>query len=186
MVYFINTTKNLIICSCFLISFSCENEIERIQLVTYHEDFPDLHIKESVIKYTDSARLKIKIEAPVIKQFDLPEDSYTECPEGMHVFFYDPLGEVSSDIRSNYAIYYEEKKLWEARGNVVANNEKGETLNTEVLFWNQERGIIYSDEFTKITSEDGVYYGNKGFESDETFDRWELKGSSGEVQIKED
>ena len=44
-------------------------------------------------------------------------------------------------------------------------NEKYEKLETELLFWNQEKDHIYTDRFVKITNEDEVIQGI-GFESD--------------------
>lgn len=171
---------------CLPFLFSCENEIEKIKALTQHEEFPDLYMRETVISYTDSARIKVQLDAPLILKFALPEDPYTEFPDGMHIRFFNKRGELTADLRANYARQFEEQNLWKASGDVVAHNEKGEILNTEELFWDQEQRIIYSDEFTKITSNDGVYYGKDGFESDESFSKWKLKGSSGEVDFKEE
>jgi LPS export ABC transporter protein LptC len=55
--------------------------------------------------------------------------------------------------------------LWELRDSVVVINDKNERLETEVLFWNQEKDKIYTDRFVKITSEDQISQGI-GFESD--------------------
>jgi LPS export ABC transporter protein LptC len=55
--------------------------------------------------------------------------------------------------------------LWELRDSVVVLNEKNEKLETELLFWNQEKDHIYTDRFVKLTSEDQLTQGI-GFESD--------------------
>jgi hypothetical protein len=44
-------------------------------------------------------------------------------------------------------------------------NESNEKLETELLFWNQEKDRIYTDRFVKMTSEDQISVGI-GFESD--------------------
>jgi LPS export ABC transporter protein LptC len=55
--------------------------------------------------------------------------------------------------------------LWELRDSVVVINEKNEKLETELLFWNQEKDLIYTNRFVKITSENEIIQGI-GFESD--------------------
>jgi len=49
--------------------------------------------------------------------------------------------------------------LWELRDSVVVINENNDKLETELLFWNQEKDRIYSDRFVKMTSEDVVSQG---------------------------
>ena len=44
----------------------------------------------------------------------------------------------------------------EARKNVVVVNEKGETLNTEHLIWDERSEKLKSDEFVKITRKDEI------------------------------
>ena len=41
-------------------------------------------------------------------------------------------------LTANYAIYYENRKLWEAKGNVVVVKSDGKNLYTQQLFWNQQ------------------------------------------------
>jgi len=48
------------------------------------------------------------------------------------------MGEVESELRSNYAISYENSDIMEAKENVVVVNKKGETLNTEHLIWEKK------------------------------------------------
>lgn len=84
-------------------------------------------------------------------------------------------------------MYYTDDKLWEARGNVFAHNkETNEKLNSEELFWDENQKLIYSNSFSRIETEDGTFYGQDGFESNEKFTKWKLKGSRGTVNIKEE
>jgi LPS export ABC transporter protein LptC len=166
--------------------FSCQkNEIEKIRAISDTGMVPDVSISDPEIVFTDSGRKEIEIIAPQLKQFKLEKDPYTEFPKGLNVFFYDVKGDIKSKISANYAIYYEDDKLWEARHNVVAVNEKGEVLNTEQMFWDQEKRIIFSDKFTKINSGDEIFTGKNGFTAEQDFSKWRLKGSSGTVQIEE-
>ncbi|MFW5821217.1 MAG: LPS export ABC transporter periplasmic protein LptC [Bacteroidota bacterium] len=178
--------KLLVFPGVFFLLFSCENDIEKIKSLTDPSEFPDVYAQKVEIIYTDSAELQVILEASSIKRFGDVERPYIEFPEGLYVRFFDDSLRVESEISANYAIYYNEEQLWEAKGNVVANNiGKGEKLNTEELFWDETEKMIYSNSFSRIETEDGTFYGQDGFEANQRFTKWRLKGSRGTVNIKE-
>ena len=140
------------------------------------------------MQYTDSCRLQVIFRAPEMERYERPEEeAYREFPKGIEVLFYDKQEHLQSRITAKWAKYFENQQLWVARDSVVARNvQTNEELTTEELFWNHEKKIIYSHVFTKIVNPDGVYYGEKGFESDENFDNYKLIGSSGTVNVKDE
>lgn len=180
--------KLLVLPGVFFLLFSCENDIEKIKSLTDPSELPNVYAKKVEIIYTDSSDLQMILEAPSIKQFSKEVDRrpYIEFPDGIHVKFYDDSMKIESEITANYAIYYQDDKLWEAKGNVVAHNIEKGRLNTEVLFWDENKELIYSNSFSRIETEDGTFYGQDGFEANQRFTKWRLKGSSGTVKIKEE
>jgi LPS export ABC transporter protein LptC len=138
------------------------------------EDNASITAKVSEIIYTENGHVKLKVIAPITKYYQSREDPHTEFPEGITVYTFSDSMEIESELTAKYANYFEKKGLWSASNNVVAKNSKGETLNTEQLFWDQNKKIIYTDEMVKITTTDGVQYG-QGFLSDESFSSWEIK-----------
>ena len=171
----------------YLLFASCENDIDVINNITSVKELPNLAATDIEIRYTDSAKLQVKMEAPEIEQYTSVDEPYIEFPKGIHVKFFDSLARVESEISSRYAIYYQENDLWEARQNVVAKNvQTGEQLNTELLYWDEKKGTVYSDKFTRITNDEGVFYGEHGFEADQTLSRWKLIGSKGTVNIEDE
>jgi LPS export ABC transporter protein LptC len=118
---------------------SCKNDIETINALTSELNLPDLAGYNIEMTYTDSGALKGKIIAPEVNQYIRKEDPYYEFPRGMKAIFYDLAGNAESYIQANYAIYYNEKQLWEARNQVLAENPaKGEKLETEQMFWDDK------------------------------------------------
>jgi len=166
---------------------SCKNDIETINALTTELNLPDQSGYNIEISYTDSGILRGKIFAPEINKYSRKEEPYIEFPKGMKVIFYDSLQRAVSYMQSNYAIYYEKKELWEARNQVIAEDQqKGEKLETEHMFWDQKAERIYSDKFTRLTNPDGVFYGENGFEARQDLSKWKLKGSSGTVNVRDD
>jgi LPS export ABC transporter protein LptC len=166
---------------------SCKNDIETINALNNEIKLPDQSGFNIEITYTDSGRIQGKIYAPEVNKFDRGEEPYVEFPKGMKVVFYDSLERPTSFIKANYAIYYEKKQLWEARNQVVAENQVNhDKLETEQMFWDQKEEKIYSEKFTRLTNADGISYGEGGFESRQDMSKWRLKGSSGTLNVVND
>jgi LPS export ABC transporter protein LptC len=163
----------------------CENDIERINLLTDDQEIPVVKGTNITVIYSDSAKVKVQILAPAYLKMLHVERPYDEFPEGLEVFFFNDSMEIESEIRADYTIYYPEERLWHATGNVVAQRlDNGDALNTEELFWDEEKELIYSDTYTKIQNEDGIFYGKRGFESHQNLTNWQLKGTSGTVNVQ--
>ncbi len=167
-----------------LLIVSCKTDLEKIKSLSDEENSPDLTARNSEILYTEQGKLKIKVIAPTTNSYPNAEEPYTEFPDGITVFNFNDSLAVESQITANYAIYYVDKELWNARYNVVAMNKKGEILNTEQLFWDEKKKTIYSHDMVKITTEDGVTFG-EGFESDEMFNDWIILKPTGSYYINE-
>ena len=79
---------------------------------------------------------------------------------------------------------YGDKDIWEARGNVVAqNNNNHERLNTEYLVWDQRNGIIYSNKKVQVSTPDDIILG-EGFKSDDQFNDWQVEKVTGVISIE--
>ncbi len=183
-----NSLKNIVIKLTVLIFLvSCETDIEKINELTTELNLPEQTGYNVEITYSDSGKFIGKLFTPELNKYATVKEPYIEFPRGIKVIFYDDNEKFESYIRSNYTIYYEKKELWEIRNDVVARNViKGEQLNTEQLFWDQNLGIIYSDKFSKIVNQDGTFYGENGFEAKENLSRWKLKGSKGTVNVSDE
>ncbi len=166
--------------------FACRNEMRDITAFDSMLDtLPGLSAYDIEFTYSDSAKIQIRLTGPTMHSYD-GEDPYLEFPDGFKVLFYDSLMNVQSQIRANYGINYQKRKLMEARGNVIViNYEADEQLNTEELIWDQRKEMIYSNKFVKITTGDGVLYGD-GLESDQTFTSRRIINPSGEIMIDEE
>ncbi len=165
----------------------CENDIERINMLTDETEVPTVQGKNIKVIYSDSAKVKVQILAPVYKQYPTAERPYMEFEKGLEVYFYDDSAKIESQIRADYTIYYMEERLWHATDNVVAQRfDNGDALYTDELFWNEAEELIYSDSYTRVHSEDNTLYGKKGFRSHQNLSNWQLIGSSGTINVKDE
>lgn len=166
---------------------SCENDIEKINTILENQVNPEVSGKQYEIIYSDSGNVRVKVLAPEIRKYIEADKPYTEFPRGLTAYFYDDSLQIESVIQANYVIYFEEEKLWEAKNNVEARNLKeGNQLNTEHLFWNEKKRLIYSNTYSRIVNKDGTFYGQQGFEAAQDLKWWRLKGSKGTVNVKDE
>jgi hypothetical protein len=110
----------------------------------------------------------------------------------MTTYTQDSTNLVDATISANYAIYYENQKLWEAKGNVVIiknNRDQGDTtikghteIYTQQLFWNATTKKIYSNVDTKILQPDGWHFG-VGFDADEDLKNIHFRKYSSEMEF---
>jgi LPS export ABC transporter protein LptC len=162
---------------------SCENDIEKINLVANKKSLAAESAKDIEIVYSDSAQVRIIIKAPKMEHF-INQNPYIEMAKGVNVVFYKTNMVVQNRLTANYAIKYEQKRLMEAKGNVVVVNEKGDQLNTEHLFWDEVTQMIYSKEFVKITTADEIIYGN-GFEANQNFSKYKIFNIKGMISLSQ-
>lgn len=118
-------------------------------------------------------RKSYNFTTPLMEQYDQAAEPYSKYPRGIFVeTFRDSTEIVDSTIRADEAVYYQNRKLWMANGNVVATGS-GNTLYTEQLFWDEKTDRVYSNVRVRVVDQDGEHVG-EGFESDVEFKDWVL------------
>ena len=153
------------------IIFSCDSEISDQAEKTIYQG-PLRTLEDAIIFHSDSGRLKAKVTAVKILNF---QNEDREVPEGMFITFYEVDGSKSSTLQSDYAYYTSEDQIWRAQGNVIVINFKNqETLKTEELFWDPKEGNVRTEKFVKIETPEEVITGT-GLTAKQDFSTWSLK-----------
>ncbi len=176
--------------SCVFIVYiliSCENDIEKLNQIAAELNIPDQSGKDIEIVYSDSGIVKLRLTAPVLEKYTKTRKPYYKFPKGIKADSYDKSGKLEGTIVADSALFYEKSELWEAMGNVLAKNvQTNEELSTDQLFWDQKKGIIYSNVFTRIVNEEGEFFGENGFEATQDFSSYQLKGSKGTAIVNDE
>jgi len=145
---------------------SCENDIEKINTFTSIDNLPDASGQQYEIMYADSFRVRVRIIAPEIQRFARIEEPYLKFPKGMTAYFYDDSLKIEAYIKAKDVTYFEKDLLWEAKNNVESRNlTNGNQINTEHMFWDERKNLIYSHTRSRIVNTDGTFYGENGFEA---------------------
>lgn len=169
-----------------ILLFSCDGRGE-----TAAEDSPESLMTEysenlSIVN-SQNGRRSYHFVTPLLEGYTLAREPYREFRKGVKITTYqdDSLTSVDAELTANYAIYYINRDLWEAKGNVVVEKSDGKTLYTQQLFWNARTKRIYSNVDSKIVQNNGrdVFVG-EGFESDEEFKDWRFRRMKGRMEVE--
>ena len=160
--------------------FSCSGkkkptEIDLEKLITQQSD-------TLTMIYTKNGKKDYRFSTPLMERYELAREPYMEFRYGINIITFDSLGNEASNLIADYAIYYEHRELWEARGNVEGTGEDGRKLYTQQLFWDEKTDKVYSNVDCKVVDGLDVFVG-EGFESDSEFKDWVFRESEGRMWV---
>ena len=128
--------------------------------------------------YSDSAQVKVKINAPLLLRYTDRNAPRQVFPEGVKIIFFDPNKQIQSQLTGRYAVRYETQGRTIIRDSVRWNSVQLERLETTELIWDEKQNIVYSDKFVKITKPGEVIYG-WGFRTNQSFTNWRINAIEG-------
>ena len=161
---------------------SCERELETIKPFSETENLPIVEVVNIQTIFTDSGEVRYLLKAPKSLLFEKDGVQFYEFPEGVDVTTYDDNDQMISRITANYAKQFLREEKWEAKKNVVAINNKGDTLKTELLIWNRNEKKIHTQEKVTVIKPGKIIYGN-GLEADESMKNWVILDISGWLDV---
>ncbi len=154
-----------------LLFVSCGKEkVDKISAVKNRDSIAGLEVREITTLVSDSGVVRYRIYTDEWNVYDEAKRPYWEFPKGVHFERFDPTLHIDANFHSDYAKFWEKDKLWEFHKKVKVVNIKGETFETERLFWNQGTKIIFSDTLVTATLKDQIIVG-ENFETDESFSK---------------
>lgn len=181
-----NIIKSIVILSGITMLLSCENNIKEVENLTSKDQTPELSGKKVEFIHTDSTRIKYRAFAVEFHQVKTEENEYNEFPKGGKLTTYEEDGTPSGQIMAKYAKQFVKDELWELRNNVVAVSLDGDTINSELMYWDQKKKLVYSDQYVRITTKDGQVMEGTNFHSDEKMNNIVMKKVTGEVYLSDE
>lgn len=168
-----------------ILLFSCEKKqpvAESPNLETLMTEYSE----NMSIAMSENGLKSYYFETPLIEGYAMARDPYREFRKGIKITMYegDDMENITATLVANYAIFYENRKLWEAKGDVKVTQPGGRSLTTTQLFWNQATHTIYSNVDCIIRDEDQTIY-CEGFESDEEMKEWTYRKVKGVTYFEE-
>lgn len=120
-----------------------DNDVENLKI-------PTMSTRNVSTLISDSGRTQYRIVAPLWEVYDYVEEPYWRFPEGLYLRKFDRQMRVIATIAADSATYFSAKKLWRLDGRVEVTKEPREVFLSQQVFWDQNKGIVYSDSFIHI------------------------------------
>jgi LPS export ABC transporter protein LptC len=163
---------------------SCEKKITFIPKSDFLS-LPSVTGKDFETVFTDSGKVQLILTSPLMEKYDNKEDPYTEFRKGLKVTLFKGEKDTIGKVTSKYAKYTEKDNLWELKDSVVVLNSNKDKLETELLYWDENKDIIYTDRFVKLSSKDQIMQGY-GFESDTHLEHRKIKKVSATIYLNDE
>ncbi|WP_291529731.1 LPS export ABC transporter periplasmic protein LptC [Bacteroides sp. UBA939] len=152
--------------------------------ITERDSLPVMDTEGVRTLISDSGITRYRINTEEWLVFDRKSPSYWAFEKGIYLEKFDSVFNVEASIKSDTAYYYDKERLWKLIGNVDIENLKGEKFNTELLYWDQNKHRVYSDQRVRIEQPDQVIYA-RGFESDEQLNKYRFFKTEGVFYVED-
>ena len=123
------TLKSVVLASTIFFLISCQGDLINLDHnIKLENRYPDSYSTNFNITYSDSAKLKVNISGKKLEQYRRSKDlqAYDIMKDSVVIKFYNAMGLISSEMKSDYAIRYHDTELMNAKGNVEVINKQGE------------------------------------------------------------
>lgn len=177
--------KSIVVLLGITMLLSCENNIKEVEKLTSQSKQPEQSGENVEFIHTDSTRVTYRAFAIEFIEMNTDEGKYNEFPKGGKITLYNDDESEAGQIKANYAKNMVSEELWELRNDVEAITDDGKTINTELMYWDQKKKLIYSDQYVRITTTDNQVIEGNSFTSDEKMNKIVLKKVSGEVFLED-
>ena len=168
-----------------LLLVSCDSELTAPTREIAKNDLYIERAKDVEILYSDSAVVRLSIQAPTLLNHIMSGKEKKEFPDGIKVNFFNGSGQTTSTMIAKSAIQNERDDKIFIRKDVVVTSESNKTLETDELIWDERAKKLYTDKWVKISTPDEVIYGY-GFESNQEFTYWKISKVNGRFNVGSD
>jgi len=156
---------------------ACSNEVEEINQLLAEDLQTNVERGKNIrIFYSDSASVKVIINAPVLERYNAYNDSKDVFPKGILIEFLNEQKVVDSWLKADNAVREARTSKVTAKGNVIFYDAKNQKLETPELIWDEKERIVYTEKIVRITqAEKGDTTYGFGFRANQDFSRIEIK-----------
>ena len=167
-----------------ILLFSCESQPEQVERKNETAMMTEYSENLSIVM-SQNGRRSYFFETPLLEGYTLGNEPYREFRKGIKITTYqdDSLSRVDMVLTANYAIYYEKRELWEAKGDVVGRKFDGKQLYTQQLFWDARTQKVYSNVDTKLVQGNNISVG-ESFEATEDLSDWRFRYQKSRVEVE--
>ena len=188
VVYHRNTSITIVLGAMvmLLLFSSCSGRKKDLgAAITERDSLPVMDTRGVTTLISDSGITRYRINTEEWLVFDRKNPPYWAFEKGVYLEKFDSLFQVDASIKADTAYFYNKEELWKLMGNVDVKNLKGERFNTDLLYWDQRKQKVYSDQFIRIEQPDRIITG-RGFESNQQMTVYTIRQPEGIFYVDEE
>lgn len=172
----------LIISCCFV--YSCEND--PVEIDNWMKEQPMIEEATNIESYlSNGGKVKAKLKAPLMVRA-MADTHYIEFPKSLYAVFYnDSTTQIESWVKSKYGKYYEDLNKVYLRDSVVVITVQGDTLKSPDLWWDQGKGLFYTDNYAEYYGKNQIINGGKGMQATQDLKTITFKEPTGVMNVTE-
>ena len=181
----LNITAAFLAAVMFVLFPACSGKEKKLaEAISENDTLPSMKSLGVTTLISDSGITRYKIVTEEWLIHDKKNPPYWAFEKGVYLEKFDTLFHIDASIKADTAYYHEKKKLWELKGHVQILSQRGDKFQTDLLFWDEKKGKVYSDKFIQIEQEDKVIKGY-GFESNQDLTEYEIKNTTGIFTVED-
>lgn len=190
--YFFRSNRSpiIVLWIILLVSFFSCSEKKNNFVPSFEDEslVPTMKTVDVEVLASDSGIPQYRVEAKEWLVFDKRKDPYWYFPKGVYGEKFDSIFQPVFYLKSDTAMYYTEKDLWQFDGHVEVKNKEGQVLTTSQLFWDRKIHKFWT--FRRFRSEEasGEYMEGMGMHCEEDLSRLVIvqAGPGDFLEIKKD
>ena len=132
--------------------FSCDDGSSILKQINQFNENPVGIAYDIRMTYTDSAKVKAILTAPINLDYTHLSFKYSEFPEGLKIIFYNDNNEENTVV-ADYGILYNQTRIVDLQGNVVLLSNSGSRLETSQMDWDSEKEWLFTEQPFTFKSE---------------------------------
>lgn len=165
----------------FFLCIACENNIEDVKALTEKKAIVET-VTNVESYYSQQAKVKAKLTTQLMKHYQT-DSPYWEFPRSLHVDFYNDSTVVESKLDAHYGRFKENEHRVFLKDSVVVSNLKGDTLYCRELWWDQQKGLFYTDKPIRIHRLNHTVMHGIGLEAPQNFSSFSTTVVNGPVGV---
>lgn len=163
------TTSFWVVVMLLLFSVSCsKDKTDKVAVAFDPESTYTMRTTDISSLVSDSGVIRYRIESPEWLMYEKAAEPYWHFPQGLYGERFDSLFVPEASFKSDTAYYWPNKKLFRGVGNVEITNFKGDFVEAEEMYWDENQQLIYSDTNVRMTTSDGRVLRGVGYRASQS------------------
>lgn len=163
--------------------FSCDDGSSILKQINQFNENPVGIAYDIRMTYTDSAKVKAILTAPINLDYTHLSFMYSEFPEGLKIIFYNDDNEENTVV-ADYGILYNQTRIVDLQGNVVLLSNDGSRLETSQMYWDSQKEWLFTEQPFTFKSENEDMAATR-LDTNKEFSKFQTGKLTGTILVEE-